>query len=104
MVDKELLEVINIYIPKFLHNYNAPGLYNFYIFNYIKKNIILDYFNNEKKLREAKKGDIEKLRVFHDNEAKLLDKVCKEISKNEIFNMIITNKIQIDLIFNDYIN
>ena len=93
------------YNPKFLYNYNVPGIYNFYvnISNYINKNIAPDYFNNDKKLRESKKADIEKIRDFHDNEAELLEKLYKEISKNEMFNVIITNKIQIDLIFKDYI-
>ena len=90
-----------IYEPKFLFNYNVPGLYNFYIniSNYISKNISPDYFNNEKKLREAKREDIEKIRDFQDNESDLLGKLNKEISKNKIFNVIIANKIQIDLIF-----
>ena len=43
----------DIYNPKYLYNYNAPGLYNFYmnISNYINKNITSEYFNNDKKLR-----------------------------------------------------
>ena len=69
------------------------------ISNYISKNISPDYFNNEKKLREAKREDIEKIRDFQDNESDLLGKLNKEISKNKIFNVIIANKIQIDLIF-----
>ena len=98
----------DIYNPKFLYNYNVPGLYNFYmnISNYINKNISSDYFNNEKKLRESKKGDIEKIRDFQDKETDLLDKVNKEISKNKMFNMIINinnDKSQIDLVFKDYI-
>ena len=47
--------------------------------------------------------DIKKIRGFHENELELLEKVYKEISKTEMFNVIIISKIQIDLIFNDYI-
>ena len=47
--------------PKFLLNYKIPGFDNFYIelSDFIKKNITVDYFNNETNLREytGKKSD-----------------------------------------------
>ena len=105
IIKKENKEKKDDYKPKFLYNYNVPGLYNFYmsISNYINKNIAPDYFNNEKKLREAKKEDKEKIRDFQDNESDLLEKVNKEISTNKKFNVIKANKIKTDLIFSDYI-
>ena len=97
-------KVDTILEPKFLFNYKVPGLYNFYqeISNYINKNITTNYFDNEKKLREVIKSDIEEVRQFHDIEGSLLDNVNKYIA-NKKFIFEILNKIPHDLIFKDYI-
>ena len=89
---------------KFLFNYNVPGLYNFYkdFSNYINKYITSNYFNNEKKLREALKADVEKIRQFHDTEDSLLSNANEYIVNNK-FVFEILNKIPHDLIFKDYI-
>ena len=55
--DKFLNEIIinkKVYEPKFSFKYIIPGFYNFYknISNFIRKYIKVEYFNNEKKLRE----------------------------------------------------
>ena len=77
---------------KFLFNYNVPGLYKFFkdFSNYINENIITNYFNNEKKLREALKVDAEK------------NMANKYICNNK-FIFEILNKIPHGLIFKDYI-
>ena len=64
------------YDPKFLLDYKIPGFNNFYknISNYINQNITLDYFNNEKRIRELFKGNIEQEKNnFHDKEEMLLN-------------------------------
>ena len=92
---------------KFLFNYIVPGLYNFYrdLSKYIKKYIISNYFNNEKKLREALKADTEEKKKFHDMEDSLLnninDYIDTYITNNKIIFEIL-NKIPFDLIFKDY--
>ena len=98
------------YKPKFCYNYNIPGFYNFYnsISDYIKKNIAINYLNNENKLRKVTKTDIdinEKIDIFHRMEESLLNNVLNEIKKNYIFFYEIMNKIPNPnkLIFNDYI-
>jgi len=73
-----------LYEPKFIFNYKIPGLYNFYknLSNYIKKNITVECFNNEKHLREYY-GDNsvgEKIE-FHENEDRLLTNVYEYISE-----------------------
>jgi len=75
------------YDPKFLLDYKIPGFNNFYknISNYINQNITLDYFNNEKRIRELFKGNIEQ-------------------EKNNSFEFEIINKIPPYLILKDYIN
>ena len=75
---------------KFLFNYNVPGLYNFFkdFSNYINKNIIPNYFNNEKKLREALIFDVEKICLFHDKENSLLNKANNYISYNKFISLI----------------
>ena len=91
--------------PKFLYNYNVPGLYNFFkeISDYICKNITSNYFNNEKKIREALKVDNTDINKFHETEDSSLINVEKYINENyKLINKIL-NKIPHDLIFKDYI-
>ena len=117
-IDKDQVEdIINIYLdeitleknknykPKFLFNYNVPGFYNFYIkiSNYINKNIILIYYNNEKKLREFLKEDTDIIKDFHEKEESLLIDAYQKIIKNNLFYIEIINKIENDTIFQDYI-
>ena len=47
------------FLPKFLSNYKIPGFYDFYknLSDYLNNNITIEYFNNEKKLREYFKSD-----------------------------------------------
>ena len=95
----------NVYEPKFLFNYKIPGLYNFYknISNFINININVDYFNNEKKLREYFSTNTEKEKKdFHEKEELLLSDVYDEINKDKFIYDII-NKISPDLILKDYI-
>ena len=49
-----------LYEPKFLFNYKIPGLFNAYenLSYYIKKNITVEYFNNEENLREYIGNDV----------------------------------------------
>ena len=91
--------------PKFLYNYNIPGLYNFYkdFSDYIIKNITPKYFNSEKKLREATKAFEEKINQFHDTEDFSLDNANKYIKDNNKFISEILNKIPQDLVFKDYV-
>ena len=92
------------YTPKFLFNYNIPGFYNFYqnISDYINKNITINYFNNEKKLRELFKPTFEKIKDFHDKEESSLSNVYKEFEKDEfIFDN--AKKIDENIILIDYI-
>ena len=93
------------YEPKFLLNYKIPGFFNFYkmLSNFINKNIVVDYFNNEKNMREyyGKKSDNQILE-FHEKELDLLYLVYDEIVKDkDIFKFI--NRIPSDLILKDYI-
>ncbi len=95
------------YDPKFLLDYKIPGFYNFYknLSNYINQNITLDYFNNEKKIRELFKGNIEQEKNnFHDKEEMLLNTLYEGISKEFSFEFEIINKIPPYLILKDYIN
>ena len=95
------------YDPKFLIDYKIPGFYNFYknLSNYINQNITLDYFNNEKKIRELFKGNIEQEKNnFHDKEEMLLNTLYEGISKEFSFEFEIINKIPPYLILKDYIN
>ena len=94
----------NNYNCKFLYNFNIPGFYNFYssFSDYIKKNISMNYFDNEKKLRYLLKEDTQKIMEFHDKEDELLESVYKEIEK-DLFVFGNINKISIDLIFKDYV-
>ena len=77
----------NKYTPKFLFNYNIPGFYNFYIriSNYINKNITINFFNNEKKLRELLKSSFEKIKDFHEKEGSLLSDAYKKLKKTILF-------------------
>ena len=115
-INKNLIEKIIIkyldteekkdeYNSKFLYNYNVPGFYNFYlnISNYINKNISINYSNNEKKLRELLKENVDIIKEFYDKEGNLLSNVYEEISKNHKFVLDIIDKIPEDLIFKDYI-
>ena len=101
------IEEKDSYDSKFLYNYNIPGLYNFYvkISNYINKNITINYFNNEKKLRELSKKDDDKIKEFYEKEDSLLSNILEEISKNHKFASDIITKIadKHELIFKDYI-
>ena len=93
---------------KFLYNYNIPGLYNFYvnISNYIYKNIISNYSNNEDELRKSLTNDSKLKTTFHKTEDNLLGKVYKEMEENyklECRLMDIIKDDKEDLIFKDYI-
>ena len=97
-----------IYNCRFKFNYNIPGLYNFFenISNYINKNIILSYFNNEVKLRKSLNNDNSIKKEFHKTEESLLDKLYMEVQTNyklacKIIDMIDDND---NLILNDYIS
>jgi MoxR-like ATPase len=91
--------------PKFLYNYNVPGLYNFYkdISDYICKNITSNYFNNEKKLREALKIDDNGITKFHETQDSSVTTVEKYYNENNEIIREILNKISHNLIFKDYI-
>jgi len=93
------------YEPKFLFNYNVPGFYEFYvnISNYINKNISAYYFTNEKKFRELLNLTFEKENDFHEQEQSLLSTVYKEVEKNNKFIFEFANKIDKNIIFQDYI-
>ena len=97
------------YDPKFIFNFKIPGLYNFYknLSNYINKNITVEYFNNEKKLREYY-GDnsVEEIKSFHGNEENLLTNVYDYINakgNDELFMIDVVKQIPADLILKDYI-
>ena len=91
--------------PKFLYNYNVPGLYNFYkdISDYICKNITSNYFNNEKKIRDSLKFEVTDISKFHETEDSSLANVEKYINENHKLISEILNKISHNLIFKDYI-
>ena len=101
----DLVEKKDNYDSKFLFNYNIPGFYHFYqnISEYISKNIKINYFNNEKKLRELLKEDIDKIKDFYDKEESLLSAVYDEISAHHKFIIDIIDKIPEDIILKDYI-
>ena len=88
---------------KFLFNYFVPGFYNFFkdISSYINKNITFNYYNNEKKIREAMKAD-KIIEQFHNLEDTLLNQVNKYATNNEFVSDIL-KKVSLDLIFSDYI-
>ena len=93
------------YEPKFIFNHKIPGLYNFYkdLSNYIKKNVTIEYFNNEKKLREYFDINSEKEKVnFHNNEEILLSNVYDYINR-DIFISDIIKILPANLILKDYI-
>ena len=91
--------------PKFIFNYKIPGFYNFYkdLSDYIKKNITIEYFNNEKKIREYFKSDSEKQKIeFHNKEEYFLSSLYDKVSEDTfIFETI--NKIPYNFILRDYI-
>ena len=97
------------YKCKFLLNYNLPGFYNFFknISNYISKNIISNFFNNEQKLRVSLIDDkINKINLqnqFQEKEELLLNNVLNEMTTNYKFVTDRINLIKDDLIFKDYI-
>ena len=93
------------YVCKFLYAYNVPGFYNFYVnfSDYINKNIKLNYANNEKKLRELLKQDVDKINDFYTKENDFLDTALNEIITNYKMFYGIINKIPIDLVIKDYI-
>ena len=94
----------------FMSNYMLPGFFPFYnmISEYISKNIAQEFFNNEKKYRDALKGLIKLESNFHSKEAELLHEVKKEIfdseSDNYKFIKKVINKCPCDLLLKDYIN
>ena len=95
---------------KFEAKYLVPGFFSFYysISNFISKNIAQNFFKNEKKLRDALKGSITKLKNnFHLEEANLLDILYKEIIADEknIYKFIneVINECPSDFLLNDYI-
>ena len=90
---------------KFLFNYNIPGFYNFYISisDYINKNIILNYFNNEKNLRKTFKEDFNALPKFKETEKFLLNTASKEIDNSHKFIFDTINIIPLELLLKDYI-
>ena len=93
------------YEPKFLFNYKIPGFYNFYknLSDYLNKNIIGEYFNNEKYLRNySGKKPYDAKNIFHEKERELLSKVYEKISQDSLYYDLI-NKINPDLILKDYI-
>ena len=94
-----------IFKPKFLSNYKIPGFYNFYknLSDYINKNITIEYFNNEKKLREYTKPDAGRQIIdFHKKEEDFLSSVYYMVSEDKyIFDII--KKIPNDLVLKDYI-
>ena len=93
------------YEPKFLFNYKIPGFYNFYkdLSDYLINNITVEFFNNEKKLRDySKKKTEEAINIFHEKEKDLLNKVLEKISQDKLYFDLI-NKITPDLILKDYI-
>ena len=104
-LDEITIEKNKKYEPKFLFNYNVPGFYEFYIniSNYINKNISTNFFINEKKFRELLNLTYEKGRDFYEQEYSLLSNVNKEVEKNSKFVLEFINKIDIDVIFQDYI-
>jgi hypothetical protein len=94
-----------VFKPKFLFNYKIPGFYNFYkkLSYFIDKNISVEYLNNEKKLREYYKSDIEKKIIeFHNKEEYFLSSIYDAISEDK-FIVDIIKKIPPDLILKDYI-
>ena len=119
-LNKEIVEKIMIKIlnnitineyhkkSKFLYNYSIPGFYNFLstMSDFINKNIILNYSNNEKKIRLLKNEDLVQLKNFHETENNCLGIVCDEFVTNHklIFDIIkeIT-EVPNNLIFGDYI-
>ena len=63
------------YEPKFLFNYKIPGFYNFYkdLSDYLTKNINVEFFNNEKKLRNYSGKKPEKvINSFHQKEKQMV--------------------------------
>ena len=113
LLKNKFLDIIKmddkVYEPKFIFNFKIPGLYNFYknLSNYIKKNITVEYFNNEKNLREYYGDNSIKEKIkFHENEDNLLTNVYDYISdkiNDEIFMFDVTSQIPADLILKDYI-
>ena len=107
---KEIIVDNNIkYEPKFLFNYKIPGFYNFYkeISNYLAMDISIQFFNNEKNLRDICLDDkvrnvAKEIEDFHEKEGEFLQKVLKTIENNKLYHDLI-NKITPDLILNDYI-
>ena len=97
------------YEPKFIFNYKIPGLYNFYknLSDFINKNITVEFFNNEKKLREYYGPNSEKEKIdFHKNEDIFLSNIydyVNERANDEIFMIEVIQQIPADLILKDYI-
>jgi len=112
-LQKKILGIIKVdnksYEPKFIFNYKIPGLYKLYenLSNFIKKEINIEYFNNEKKLREYFGLNSEKEKIdFHNIEEILLSNVYDYISDNlndDIFMLDILKMIPADLILEDYV-
>ena len=95
---------------KFLFNYNIPGFYNFFVFlsNYIAKNIIIGYFNNEKIIRRLRKNEYSTITNLHEKEESFVNIVIKEISEKhksvyEAIERISEEKPDYNIILKDYI-
>ena len=96
------------YEPKFLSNFKIPGFYKFYknLSAYLKKEINIEFFQNEKKLRNFDFNHdtniSEIILEFHEKEEELLKKVLEKIYKDKIYSDLVY-KITPDLILKDYI-
>ena len=98
-----------IYEPKFLSHYIIPGFYNFYkkLSDYLNKEIANEYLNNENSLRKLELNDkklnlAKKIKIFHDKEEELLQKVIKEVGNDKLYYDLI-DRVTPDLILKDYI-
>ena len=93
------------YEPIFLFNSKIPSFYYFYknLSDYLNKNTIVHFYNNEKKLREYFVSEPEIIKnYFHNKEDTLLNLVLDQISEDKLYSDIII-KISQDLILEDYI-
>ncbi len=96
--------------PKFLFNYKIPGFYNSYknLSDYIKDNIIIDYFNCEKNLRkyENKANVTMKKNEFNKKEKELLSSLHDFLYNGEkfLFDNLENKKFDTELLLKDYIS
>ena len=76
------------YEPKFLFNYKIQGFYNFYkdLSDYLTKNITVEFFDNEKKLRNFSGNRPQNAKEkFHEKEKELLNKVSEKIGHDKLY-------------------